>query len=469
MLSGEIDYAIVGHNFYAFLLSIGLLEKGKKVLVLDDNRFNYGDFFTSSLTCLDVSLLKEWGNQSNLEPLMQIERYLKPHTVTFNIGKRQIVLGDTPHRNIKELARKYPEVFFPLNISSDFFKHDHEIHEFNTHFFELGQSLADFFYRPTKKRQFNQVFLQLLSEKTRIFYDHFLGVFTNPNFLSADEEADFHAFVFMMRGFFQSRLSISGSKLELLHLLSCLISPFYKLDHERLVNDLLEIHNKLGGEFKKLNLADLKFQKGFLKSFELESFDGIIKPNKMAFIGGYPVGLPIKLKTGPSRSFYCLQTKMTFNQELLSHFKNKKFVFTSKIKVGTDRPFWEVNFEEKSATFNLITNKKEGTKVDFIKHQMLDLLLSDLRFLFPEFSWEVENQDELKMRFTLDVFLEDKNFYAHLKNNFAFKKRVVDVIEDSAPLFMSKLKNVTYFGPYNEEALGTYSSLIEMKNWRDRL
>jgi hypothetical protein len=469
MLNRDVDYALVGHNFYAFLLSIGLLQKGKKVLVLDDNRFNYGDFFTSSLTCLDVALLKEWGAQSQLEPLKNLDQYLSPTNVTFNIGKRQFVLGDSPHRNMRELARKYPEVFLPPNLDLDFFKHEHLIHEFNSQFFELGQVLAAQFYKPNKKNNFNQNFFQVLPIKCKEFYDHFLSLFLKPDFLSVDDQADFHAFVFMMRGFFQSRLSVTGSKLELLHLLTCLISPFYKLDHERLVQDLLSIHSSLGGEFKKLNLSDLKFQQGLLKSFELESFDGVIKPQKVAFIGGYPVGLPIKLKTGPSRSFYCLQVKLKFKSELLPLFRQKKFVFTSKIKVGTDRPFWEVNFDNHSATFNLITNKKEGTKIDFIKDKMLDLLLSDLRYLFPESEWEIEENSTSDMHFTLDVFLEDKNFKAHLKNNFAFKKRVVDVFEDSAPLFMSSLKNVTYFGPYNEEALGTYSSLIEMKNWRDRL
>ncbi len=469
MLNRDVDYALVGHNFYAFLLSISLLQKGKKVLVLDDNRFNYGDFFTSSLTCLDVALLKEWGEQSQLEPLKNLDQYLSPTNVTFNIGRRQFVLGDSPHRNIRELARKYPEVFLPPGFDQDFFKHEHLINEFNTQFFELGRALAAHLYHPKKKNNFNQHFFQVLPLKCKEFFDHFLSLFMKPDFPSVDEQSDFHAFVFMMRGFFQSRLSVSGSKLELLHLMTCLISPFYKLDHERLVSDLLNIHSSLGGEFKKLNLSDLKFQQGLLKSFELESFDGVIKPQKVAFIGGYPVGLPIKLKTGPSRSFYCLQVNCKFKNELLPLFINKKFVFSSKIKVGTDRPFWEVNFGGDSAVFNLITNKKEGTKISFIKDKMLELLLSDLKYIFPECEWAIDDRADLDMHFTLDVFLEDKNFYAHLKNNFAFKKRVVEVIEDSAPLFMSTLKNVTYFGPYNEEALGTYSSLIEMKNWRDRL
>ncbi|MBY0415276.1 MAG: hypothetical protein K2Q18_13985, partial [Bdellovibrionales bacterium] len=76
MQSRNLDFALVGHNFFAFLLSIGLLKRGKKVLVLDDDRFNYGDFFTNSLTTLDVEFLKAWGVESNLAPLINIDSYL---------------------------------------------------------------------------------------------------------------------------------------------------------------------------------------------------------------------------------------------------------------------------------------------------------------------------------------------------------------------------------------------------------
>jgi len=109
--------------------------------------------------------------------------------------------------------------------------------------------------------------------------------------------------------------------------------------------------------------------------------------------------------------------------------------------------------------------KREGTKIDFIRERVLQLLIEDLAYLYPEHSFEVENAD---MRFTLDVFIEDKDYQAYKKlgGNFA---KLIHVIEDSAPLILSKLKNVLYFGPYNEDALGTFSSLIEIKKWRETL
>ena len=211
---------------------------------------------------------------------------------------------------------------------------------------------------------------------------------------------------------------------------------------------------------------DLKFQSGLVKSFELESFDGVIKPNKMAFIGGYPVGLPIKLKTSKSASYNCLNVEFTFKDPVPLLLNGKKSVFTSSMKIGTDRPFWEVNFIDQKAVFNIIMAKKEGTKIDFIYERVKALLIEDLFYLFPEYKFELIN---CEMKFTLDVFIEDKDYNAHKRVEATLKKRITEVLEDSAPLLISRLRNVLYFGPYNEDSLGTFSSLVEIKRWRETL
>lgn len=269
----------------------------------------------------------------------------------------------------------------------------------------------------------------------------------------------------MTRGFFQNRLSPTGSKAELMHLFFSLISPYYKLDHSALIADLKKEHLELGGDFKKLNLADLKLQSGIVKSFELDSFEGAVKPQKMAFIGGYPVGLPIKLKTNSS-SFNCLNVEMRFTQDLPTLLQDKKCLFTTPIKMGTDRPFWEVHFRSNTATFNVIMAKREGSKVDFVFDHVLNILLADLKYLYPEFELTV---DHTSMKFTLDVFIQDKDYGAHKKTESSLGAKLVEVLEDTAPLLFTRLKNVLYFGPYNEDALGTFSSLVEIKKWKETL
>ena len=456
MLNKDIDYALVGHNFITFLLSIGLLNRGKKVLVLDDDRFNYGDFFTSSLTLLDVEFLKSWGESSDLLPLKNIDQYLGPSSVYFTSGKKQIVLGDTAMRNYRELCRKFPRLFMNGALG--------DAESFNSIYTDFCAKVTRDIFNEKNPLKLAKIFETSIPGDLQAHFEFFFKNFSQKDSMSESEKAEFNAFVYMTRGFFQSRLSTTGSRSEIMHLFFSLISPYFKLDHDRLIKDLLEVHEKAGGEFKKLNLADLKFQSGLVKSFELESFQGLIKPKRMAFIGGYPVGLPIKLKTS-SASYNCLNVTLLFKENVNPLLNHKKVLFTSPMKIGTDRPLWEVFFDGNKAVFNIIMAKREGTKIEFIREHVLHLLREDLAYLYPEYHFEIEHAE---MRFTLDVFIEDKDYQAYKRLGGSLSK-LIHVIEDSAPLILSRLKNVLYFGPYNEDALGTFSSLIEIKRWRETL
>ncbi|MBP9680404.1 MAG: hypothetical protein KBD76_03275 [Bacteriovorax sp.] len=463
MLNNEIDYALVGHNFITFLLSIGLLGRGKKVLVLDDDRFNYGDFFTNSLTLLDVELLRSWGELSDLAPLKKIDDYLSPTSVYFSIGKKQVVLGDTPMSNYRELCRKFPHLF--MNDKTGPFKQGEDSITFDENFKEFCSNVTKIIFQEKKSHKISKLFEMSIPSDLLYHFQFFFSHFSKKEEMSEKERGEFNTLIFTTRGFFQGRLSTTGSRSEIMHLFFSLISPYFKFDHERLITDLLAVHQAAGGDFKKLNLADLKFQKGLVKSFELESLSGLIRPKKMAFIGGYPVGLPIRLKTS-SASYNCLNIEVEFRDALPELLQQKKLLFSSPMKIGTDRPFWEANFKEKSAIFNFIMTKREGVKVDFVKERVINDLQNDLIYLFPEYHFIV---DTLEMKFTLDVFIEDKNYQANKRLEASLGSKFVHVLEDSAPLIFRRLKNVLYFGPYNEDALGTFSSLIEIKKWRETL
>lgn len=463
MLNKNIDYALVGHNFITFLLSIGLLNRGKKVLVLDDDRFNYGDFFTNSLTLLDVEFLRAWGEVGDLAPLKNISDYLSPESVYFFVGKKQIVLGNSPLRNYRELCRKFPHLF--MNEKSGSLSFENEIIEFNNNYSDFCSKVTRSIFVEKNLSNVSKILESAIPEDLLFHFQYFFSHFTNKENFDELEKGEFNSLIFMTRGFFQNRLSNTGSRSEIMHLFFSLISPYFKLDHERLIADLLSVHKNAGGEFKKLNLADLKFHKGLIKSFELESFEGLIKPKKMAFIGGYPVGLPIRLKTSTS-SYNCLNVVLKFKKELAASLQDEKIIFSSPMKIGTDRPFWEASFHKDFAVFNIIMAKREGAKISFIEERILNLLKDDLLYLFPEFQFETDSHE---MKFTLDVFIEDKDYKAYKRTVATFGRKIIEVLEDSAPLIFRRLKNVHYFGPYNEDALGTFSSLIEIKKWRELL
>ena len=72
MLSKNVDHAVVGHNFFAYFFSHLLLDRNQSVVLLDDERFNFGDFYTETLTELDWVLLKKIGELYKIESFKKI-------------------------------------------------------------------------------------------------------------------------------------------------------------------------------------------------------------------------------------------------------------------------------------------------------------------------------------------------------------------------------------------------------------
>lgn len=115
MLNKETDYIILGENFISYLLAISLLEKQRSVILLDENRINYGDNFISRMTYLEAAYLKSWGSGGQISPLMSIHKYLKSDQIVFVYGSKQLRLGGDPVQNAMESPENY-RPYFKLKI-----------------------------------------------------------------------------------------------------------------------------------------------------------------------------------------------------------------------------------------------------------------------------------------------------------------------------------------------------------------
>jgi hypothetical protein len=449
MLNKNTDYAIVGHNFFSYLLGIGLCSKNKKVLILDDDRFNHGNLFTDSLTIFDLEILKKWGEKYDIPPLKKMEEYIQFSPISFSVGRKEVILGDNPSKNYTELARKFPHFFSKTNMTENF---DQGV-------FQIATSLADAFF-------VDHNFLKL-SKRLEAFkhleimkkFDEFFALFFIKDNWNMMLQSELYSFISVGRGFFHNRLSINGSRSELIHLFFSLLSPHFQFDHDRLVADLLAHYRSLGGEFKKLNLSSLKFHRGLLTSFEFESYEGIITPSHLIFVGGEPVGLPILLKENVT-PYNALEVKIQLNNNIPVHLIGKKLLFSSPLKTGTNWPFWEACFYENSIVFNVVMLKLQGIKENFVAQKVINYLQEDLAFLYPEYDFKVKS---CELRFTLDVLIEDNNIHAHLKESPQIKLRPITVYSKNSSFSFLKLKNVSYLGPYSGNTHGVFSSLFQLQ------
>ncbi|MCK6596299.1 MAG: hypothetical protein L6Q33_13950 [Bacteriovoracaceae bacterium] len=453
MLSKNIDHAVVGHNYFAYLFSKILLDRKQSVMLLDDERYNYGDFYTETLTVLDIELLKKLGKNYNFNGFTDIDNYLTTKDHFFYLGKSRILLGGKPSENYHELARKFPSFFIKLS--------NEEYELFNEHFMlYIAECIEQSFdgKKWNSKKPFHYPNANVFVASFEKFYQTLVS-----NDLPVYEKNYLYTLVNMTRGFYQGVLSSRGTKAELFHGFICLMSPLYKLDHEALKNQLKDEYIHSGGEFKKLQLNELKFQSGSLQSFKLESFEGHIKAKKMSFLGGATRDLPLDVNYR-GKIYSCLEGKLIFKhhgaEKYLTHFQNHNILFSSTHKVGTDRPMWFGRFDGHHFKISFIVAQKSGSKESFFHEELTKLINDDFKFVFPEFQGTLEIED---LKFSFDQLIEERRFDFSEKNISLIPAHLVRFFRRERPDFLDPLKNVYYHGPLTNERLGTFSSLLVLR------
>jgi len=453
----QYDYAMVGHNYISYMMSIPLIKKGKKIIVLDDDHFNYGDMFTNSMLYLDAKFLSEYGALEDIPILSKVLEYTDIKGHYFYLGRKSFFLGLNPFDSYRELTRKWPQFFLETSISSE---------EFNQYYFESCNTLAfNFLFNKKSKSSYLDIFLKSVHPELIKLFEGFFSKFEQKKNFSIELRHEFHAFVFLMRSFLQNRMAISGTKSEIFHLFMAMLSPFYVLKHEKLVHELKNIHQSFGGTYRDLKMVNLKLDSNKLSGIELFNFEGLLNPNNVVFFGGNPKIENLRLKNAEKTAYQMIKGKIQLSK-IPDYIKNVKLIFTSPIKIGTDHPLFEVTFETQSLVFNILSYRRNGDKLDFIKDELLQSLHADLNYLYPEIDFEFIHSE---LDFTQDIFLEDKNFLAHLKKDNKSLTGFSHFFMQNSPVVFKKLKNVFYFGPFNNESLGLFSSLVELKKWQTKI
>lgn len=455
MLSKNTDIALVGHNFFSYLMGIGLLSKKKSVLILDDTRFNHGSLLTDSLTILDLEILKKWGDKYDVPTLKKMEEYIQFSPISFFVGKTEVLLGHNPYRNYTELARKFPEFFPDSNLTLNF---DQSV-------YQVAQCLADAFYSDKNIIEIPKLLINFKTLEVMKKFDEFYALFLKKDKWDIDKLGALNSFVSLSRGFFHNRLSINGSRSELMHLFFSILSPRFKFDHAKFSEDLQTHFKSIGGEFKKLNIAAMKMQRGLVTSFELESFEGIISPTHLLFLGGEPTGLPIILKEKVN-AYNAMEIKLHLKEPIANFLVDKRIFFSSPMKTGTTWPFWEACFHHDYIVFKVVMIRRQGIKEDFIADKVIKYLLDDLEYIYPEQQFQVVSSF---LKFTFDVLIEDNNVNAHLKELPKTKFRPIKVYSKITPFSFLRLRNVSYLGPYSGTHYGVFSSLIQLQKSMESL
>lgn len=458
MLSKEFDMALVGNNILSSIMSFHLLKQNHSVLLLDDSRMGLGEMF-NYLGEVEKNFIAHWAEDFQLSFFKNYESYIVKKTYSFSWHNTFIKLGGSPCENLRELCRKFPVIFdqnfleeeLPVILSTP--------EEFDKEFFSLCLKISKEAAR--FQRGHAGFDLQSFSVKGRKFlekvFEQVTSVYMSQQKLSDEQLYDLRGFLYLGRVFHHERLSFHLSKVELMHLIVRLLSPCYLIDHDKLVKDAVREFTERGGEFKKTQVRDWLFHKNSPWSIELSSFDGIVHPKHMCFLGVKSIDMPIKTKHSLS-CYRGIDTCVPLNEKI--ERPSDMIMFSGVEKIGKFSPVTILFFEEDQIRFKCLIEDRPGNKIDFFKKG----LIKDLKKLVESFDPHVKlSWDSASFCETNDLWIDDHFGVKSKKNADLVYPEVVKVFDRNRPKSSRPLKKVHYYGPVTNGPLGLLSSFMEIK------
>lgn len=442
MIKKNVDSILIGQNYISFLIAFDLLKKHKEVLILDDSRMrdskNYYTYFSS----LEKSFIQSWAQDCNVDLLSDLDGYLKLAPFHINLDATKVYLGrDNPYLNLMELARKLPDIFKDVFIKIK--QNNISMQEFNSDYFNFcartGKTLCLF-------KSLQNLNLLTFSHHAPDYMNEIFSIFEEKikSFSQKDNE---NILVYALRSIYQNVLEQSVSNIESLHLLICLLGPRFHFDstvvYKKLVDQLVE----RGGFFRSKKIREWKFFKNKPWCVELDSFEGIVHPKNIAFIGGRPVQFPLSFESNEHYLSYeaTIKPKKNFNQDRFS------FYF-STTNIGSNIPFAIKREEGENVVVELLTRLVSCQKAQFHKSDIISAL---------KFHHLIDDEsDVLNIKEGTDIL----SLRAGDSINFPHKVAILDTAQYFKAL---ELRDVHYIGPLQKAPLGLLSSLMESKDHRN--
>lgn len=445
MLQKNYSTSVIGQSYLSFIYGIELLEKGHSVLLLDDDRLSFGDLYSYGLTAMDLSFFSSWAKDRGLAGYDEAQFFEQKHYVLHWHGTR-VSLGASPWENLRELYRKIPDIF---DYEMLFRGGDTSAEDINSDYTRLCHRLGVNGFRHKGLESFN--FDYVMSQCPASIKELFLSF---KKKLTKDTRSA--SFLYFARALFHKRLARKHSELEIFHFFLCLLSPHYLLLSEELEAVLGKEFSRRGGHLKKTRVREWKFYKSLPWSMELASFEGIIHPQKIVFLGARSEGLPLKVRHS-GKKFSGISFSVTCSDQRLIAHEGSWHFWASVNKMGTDFPLWRLKVGEGRIEGLYLYREKKGSKLSFYKDHMQELLFEELEQWLPGLrvnlgSASFETSDE--------VYL-DQSLMQRVSPLAKLNK--VSLFDYSQPVSLMKLKNVDYYGPLKGSPLGLFGQLLELK------
>jgi hypothetical protein len=444
ILDKHFNNVLIGNNSLSCMLGIGLLKSQKKILLIEDERLHYGRLYSQNLGELEKNFLEVFGKDEGLDPLINVSQFLRHAPLRFCVERSQLLLGRKPWQNLVELNRKFPELFDggAVEYCQEIMSDKSLAEQFDELFYATSKRIATSAVRVDGIEQLNfNLFLNQCPEKIKVFFDAFKKQVMSK---------DFVAHLYLWRSYYQQQMTRNLAELELFHLMLSLLAPRYELNETSLNAELLELCRQHGGQFKSTSVREWKFHNRAPWCIELASFDGIIHPEMISFFGSGFEKTPFRAAESLER-YRGLNLTWKLDPSILERLKGQRIMGTQYKDLGTDGPWWMVDFHAESMDILVPISHEPGLKTDFVLKNLRVKLKDWLRPWIGDYEKHLLHES---VELGPEIWVSsdrDPRFQG------------IGLVDASGPGQKKLLRNVYYYGPLNKRSMGLFSGLVAIK------
>lgn len=442
MLKAKYDDVIVGKNYLSLIYALIRL-KTKQVnnsLLIDDQNVKMGVGWCNNIGKIEKAIFENIGVTYGISCLKNISNHIRPINTIIFLNEKMIEFGPSPYANIREMARKLPDIFDKQYLA-EFNKLDPEI--FDDICFDFFDKMAKL---SVSKNKLNDFF-----HTEEVNLNKILNEFIN--YIEGQElvKKQLH---FVLQVLHQTFFTNSINNIEAKYLLISILSPRYVIEEREFLDELIFTYNSFGGQLNEATVSDWQIYNGESNYITLDSVDGVINFDTLYYFGRVSDKTPFT-RPGLDVQFNSIVLSCSLHHDFINFFKNKRILISQNDRLGTDFPHWEVEISEQGvlkATYSYANY--EGTKPSFYYKKVSEDVFRSLSQLLPGIKLD-DWSSQIEFSAGTDYWVESLRHKTGKSSDYIHQ-------DDGLYVNKKKIKNLVYCGPNRTRTLGLYSYTLDL-------
>lgn len=438
MLKNKYEEIIVGQGVASLLRGIISAQKGKSVLLIDDDRFSVDYYPMLFISELEVLAIQRLGMKYDIPELLAVRDFLTHGCMDLNSDKKMLTLGASPLENFKEVLRKFPELINPDDLDL-LYAEDEE--DFNRYFLEQLQIFESQNYEAALRSKVSS-FALTGPRWVRNVYQRF-NEFLNKSYEEL-KSLKYQSLMHLLGISFEEKFKKRLLPPDLPFYFFRLFSPIYRMRDYLLCSQLRRRLTLFKGDYKKSRIQFWQFFHQRFENLLLESFEGVISGENVLFFSHVPAGMSFSLRS-TFKMFKKYEVSDVAGHHDIFPF-NHLSLFTNENKLGTDRPYEAyISDDGKEFQYHWSFPDMPGSKTTFYYQEMLE---DFQKIMGEECSFFAENSSQESKNFNIDLrSIEGPE--KHFLEPSLLKRIPFHLVHEG-----NEVKGLEYWGPFRYQYQG---------------